>query len=81
MVEFIGEIVQIVFFLQVEIVYRGTLRRGISQVYFRMLRVSNMFFDEFVEPVAIPCERMGITHQTHTRVVSLNRNASRSQGK
>ena len=50
MVEFIGEIVQIVFLLQIEIVYGGTLRRGIRQVYFRVLRVPNVFLDEFVVP-------------------------------
>ena len=53
MVEFIGEIVQIVFLLQVEIVYGGTLRRGIRQVYFRMLWVSDVFLDVFVIPVVI----------------------------
>ena len=67
MVEFIGEIVQIVFLLQVEIAYGGTLRRGIRQVYFRVLRVPNVCLDEFVVPAK-------------GQVWSLDRNAA-SQGK
>lgn len=68
MVEFIGEIVQIVFLLQVEIVHGGTLRRGIRQVYFRVLRVPNVFLDEFVVPVVIASEGTSITYHHNVMI-------------